>query len=231
MKAYKFLMDGRLGLFSDFRWPPPGEWVDAAGPVMDCLSGVHAVRFEQLLDWIDTELWEIELDGAIVERNDMLVAERGRLLRRVEAWDDAAALALAETCALRAAAVAGEALRRVGLVAHADELEAATTHDEATAAATAALDAAREVGMAEAVEFAADLVSLVDGRRPDSWRHPVAEEAIVQTPAATAANAAFVSAHAAGRVARAEHGDDAYDAGYAAERARQLDWLRKRLRS
>jgi hypothetical protein len=34
-------------------------------------------------------LYEIELDGAIVESPTKVIAERGRLLRRIDAWDDA----------------------------------------------------------------------------------------------------------------------------------------------
>jgi hypothetical protein len=66
--AYKFLGQGSVGLFSDFAWPAPGEWVETHEPVADCVRGIHAVSFENLLDWIDDELWEIELDGAIVDR-------------------------------------------------------------------------------------------------------------------------------------------------------------------
>lgn len=229
MRAYKFLTRGGIGLFSDFTWPPPGEWVDARQPVVDCLVGVHALRVEQLLDWIDDELWEVELEGA-VDRDSMLVAERGRLVRQVEEWDEVAARAFADACALRGAAVAAIALSRAGLFGAASDLAAAQSLSAVRDAAVAALDAAREAGMGEAVEFAADLASLVGGQRPESWNHPVVSTTVVQTPGATAANAGFVAAHAVGRAALAEHGTDgAYDDAFAAERAAQLSWLRGRL--
>jgi hypothetical protein len=47
-------------------------------------------------------LYEIELDGAVVAEATKVVAPRGRLLRRVEAWDDAARDAYARMCADRA---------------------------------------------------------------------------------------------------------------------------------
>lgn len=229
MKAYKFLGIGGIGLFSDFAWPPAGEWVDAAQPLADCLAGVHAVRREHLLDWIDDELWEIELAGTVVERDSMVVAERGRLVRRIAAWDADLAHEFADECARRAAGIAVAALRRVGQFAAADGLAEAENRAEVENAAASALVATRDAGVTDAVEFAADLASLVSGSRPDAWRHPAGEMTIKQSAGATAANAAFVAAHAVGRASVAEHGDQAYDDAFAAERAAQLEWLSARL--
>lgn len=112
MTAYKFLAAGRTGRFSDVVWPAPresdpGVWVESHGPLAACLDGVHACRFEQLLDWIDDELWELELDGEVREESGLLVAERGRLLRRVDFWDAAAARAFTEAVRARASVAAG----------------------------------------------------------------------------------------------------------------------------
>lgn len=223
-KAYKFLSPGAVGLFSEFTWPPAGEWVEAAEPLADCRVGVHALRFEQLLDWIDDELWEVELDGAVVERDEMLVAERGRLVRRIEEWDEAAAHSFADACAVRSAGYAAAALRRAGLPEEAAQLEEAGELPAVQQAAIAALAATSDAAVTEVVAFAADLVSLVGGSRPDTWGEPaVVTVPVAQSAGAVAANAAFVSAHAAGRAAVVESSDeDSYGAGYAAERAWQL---------
>jgi hypothetical protein len=174
--AYKFLARGRTGRFSDTRWPPAGSWVDAGGPLADCVRGVHACRTEELLDWLDDELWEIELAGDVRTGEDMLVAERGRLVRRLERWNDGLATEFAGACAARAAGT----------------------------------------------DFAEDALRLASGRRPDA---PLDEEPDVeQAPAATAANVAYVVAHAVGTAA-----GDGYAEAFAAERAWQLDWLRGRL--
>jgi len=79
--AYKFLDEGAVGPFTGFRWPV-GEWVDAGG-VDPCLEGIHACRLRDLPVWIGRELWEIELDGGLVEQERKVVAPRGRLTRRV----------------------------------------------------------------------------------------------------------------------------------------------------
>ena len=85
--AYKFLDEGTVGPFTGFRWPV-GEWVEAESPE-PCRSGVHACRARDLPFWLGRELWEIELDGKIVEQERKVVAERGRLVRRLDEWTPA----------------------------------------------------------------------------------------------------------------------------------------------
>jgi hypothetical protein len=102
--AYKFLRPDGTGVFTGFRWPlpdgGPGPWVDA--PVAPCRSGVHACRAGDLPLWAGRVLYEIELAGEIVEQPMKLVASRGRLLRRVDAWDDALRDSYTRMCADRA---------------------------------------------------------------------------------------------------------------------------------
>ena len=89
MIAYKFLRADGTSVFTGFAWPlpdgRPGAWVDAA--VDPCRSGIHACRAEDLPLWVGAALYEAELDGEIVEGPMKLVASRGRLTRRIEAWD------------------------------------------------------------------------------------------------------------------------------------------------
>lgn len=87
MIAYKFLAEGGVGPFTGFRWPVR-EWVDAER-LAPCRAGVHACRIPDLPFWMASELWEVELGGEIVEHERKVVARRGRLLRRREAWSDA----------------------------------------------------------------------------------------------------------------------------------------------
>ena len=235
MRAYKFLASGAVGRFSDFHWPQPveqspAEWVEPGAALEECRHGVHACLPGRLLDWIDDELWEIELDGKIVASESMLVAERGRLLRRVSEWDGATAQDFAYACAWRARDHALSSLRRSGLADEANRLGDASELEAVQASAAAAVD--RSAGAAQEVSaLAADVVSLARGRRPEAWRAPpVALEEPIVSAGAIAANVAFVVAHAAGRAAVADAGSEAaYDDGFAAERAWQLDWLADRI--
>lgn len=105
MNAYKFLGRGRVAPFTGFRWPV-GEWVDG-GRVEPCRSGIHACRVRDLPVWIGDELWEVELDGEIVERERQVIAQRGRLVRQVDEWTDEVLDGFGELCARRTRARVG----------------------------------------------------------------------------------------------------------------------------
>jgi len=109
--AYKFLRADGTTVFTRFTWPlpdgGPGPWVDA--DVDPCRSGIHACRRADLPLWLGRVLYEIELEGAIQEEPTKLVAPRGRLLRRIDAWDAATRDEYTRMCADRAHELAGEA--------------------------------------------------------------------------------------------------------------------------
>jgi hypothetical protein len=109
--AYKFLRPDGTSVFTRFRWPLPdggsGPWVDAG--VDPCRSGIHASRRADLPLWLGRALYEIELDGEIVEEATKVVAPRGRLLRRIDAWDESTRDEYTRMCADRAHELAGGA--------------------------------------------------------------------------------------------------------------------------
>jgi hypothetical protein len=101
MIAYKLLREGRVAPFSGVVWPPPGEWLEAEN-VEACRSGIHACRAEDLPLWLGLgEIWEVELDGVVAEARK-LVARRGRLLRRLEGWNEETGRAFVASCAVSA---------------------------------------------------------------------------------------------------------------------------------
>jgi hypothetical protein len=88
--AYKFLRSDGSSVFASFGWPlpdaGPGAWVEA--PIEPCRSGIHACRPGDLPHWAGRVLYEIELDGEIVEESDKVTASRGRLVRRIREWEE-----------------------------------------------------------------------------------------------------------------------------------------------
>jgi hypothetical protein len=104
MIAYKFLRPGGTSPFTGFAWPlpdgGPGPWLEA--PVEACRSGVHACRRDDLPLWLGPELYEVELEGEIVEEPTKLVASRARLVRRIDAWNDRLRDEYTRMCADRA---------------------------------------------------------------------------------------------------------------------------------
>jgi len=203
--AYKFLGPGRIAPFTRHEWPEPGQWVDsrAPGQVSICLDGVHACRARDLPLWLDQELWEIELDGAIVQSDSKLAAERGRLTQRISAWNPGTASDFALACALRARDHALWALRQSGTP---EELGAAESLSQAFSA--------REIqAVAESV---APTVSKVP-RLALGFLGDAAGSALADA----CAEGAYIAAHAAGVI----RGGGAE----AAERTWQADWLAERL--
>ncbi len=104
MIAHKFLRTDGTSPFATYRWDlpdlEPGRWVNA--PVDPCRSGIHACRMADLPFWVDDTLYEVELDREIVAGRSKLVASRGRLLRRIEPWDEELRHAYMRMCADRA---------------------------------------------------------------------------------------------------------------------------------
>ena len=110
MNAYKFLRTDGTGVFTRFAWPlpdgGPGEWVQTEPD--PCRAGIHACRLTDLPYWAGRMLYEIELSGDIVEHKTKVVAPHGRLLRRIDAWDDDFRATYTRYCADRAHEIARE---------------------------------------------------------------------------------------------------------------------------
>jgi hypothetical protein len=108
MKAWKFLANDGMGVFSRFAWPLPNgaarPWVESE--VDPCRAGIHACRRVDLPYWLNDTLYEIELDGAVEEQTLKVVAPRGRLVRRVDAWNDETREDYSQMCIARAAELA-----------------------------------------------------------------------------------------------------------------------------
>jgi hypothetical protein len=197
--AYKFLQSGRVGPFSGFEWPEPGEWVRAARDPVVCRQGVHACRTSDLPWWLADELWEIELDGDVEAHDHKILAPAGRLRSRVDGWTPACAQDYADACAWRAHGRAIEALSRAGQASTVEELSRCVTLDDAEAMARR---------LAESIPAAR--ISLT-----------IAGDAVVRARQGAAPTSGYIAAHAA------LHLDQR--AGYDAERAWQSRWLVDRL--
>jgi hypothetical protein len=102
--AYKFLKPDGTSVFTGFGWPlpngGPGSWVEAN--VEPCRSGIHACRPEHLPLWAGQVLYEVELDGEVADDRTKLTAARGRLIRRIDAWEDEVRDRYTRMCADRA---------------------------------------------------------------------------------------------------------------------------------
>jgi hypothetical protein len=180
--AYKFLCAGGVGPFSRYAWPlprdgRPGAWVIGAADAARVDGGPARHRVGDLPWWLQDELWEAELGGAVTAGRHKVMAPRARLLRRVDGWDPACAQRFADACTGRARDHAITALDRAGAADTADALRASATPREIRAAVRA-------------------------GRPPEAARiaHTMAGDAAIRALGGAAVVCAYIAAHAAARV-------------------------------
>ena len=102
--ALKFLGAGAVGPYSGFSWPKPrgsrpGKWVRVNGDLAMCKRGIHACTFAQATRWLREECYVIELRDVVSDDGAKLLARSGRLVRRVDSWDQRAMVRFAADCA------------------------------------------------------------------------------------------------------------------------------------
>jgi hypothetical protein len=112
MRAYKFTSEGGTA-YNGFKWPlptadGPGEWVEVGKRACKLLTGddlcsgraLHATDSAHLLAWLDAEMYEVEIDESRgVTAADKIGFRRGRLVRRIETWNERTARLFACDCA------------------------------------------------------------------------------------------------------------------------------------
>ena len=89
VRAYKFLDDAQRAPFTATPWAL-GEWVEATSAIV-CHEGVHGCRAADVSYWLAATMWELELDGQIVDTRHKVVGSRGRLLGPVAGYEDSGA--------------------------------------------------------------------------------------------------------------------------------------------
>lgn len=215
MRGYKFLDTEGTTVISGTTWPlptddGPGPWIEAR-TVSPCRQGIHACRTGDLAYWLHAELWEIELDGAIHASQHKVVARRGRLLRRVDAWSAGVARELSGWCAWRSRDRAVAVLSDVGEAAWAEQLASAETLSEVRRLARQTMESLPD---ATAGGVAAGL----------------ALDAAVLAPGDYVAMGPFVAAWAAAHAATGDTGREAdFADAFAVERQVQSDWIATQL--
>jgi hypothetical protein len=212
LALYLGLRRGAVDRLTEFRWPAPrGEqsegWVRAGADAP--LDAVRGYSLAALAWGLDDELWQLELDGATAGAGRAVHGARGRLVRRIEAWDAATAMNLIEACAWRTRDAAVAELR---VEERADEAVAlAGVTDLAGLEVLGNAIAAGQGAGSRLAGFAADVVLYAGD---------------AGLPAAGAAVAAYIAAHA---LAGGDKNVRAYADKFEGERGWQAEWLRRRL--
>jgi len=174
MKYYKFLTDDNRGRYSKFDFSEylpadgrPGKWLpEIDGELEICENGYHGCTSENLIEWLNAQLFEIEYMGKPENYDNKVNGRQIRFLRKIETWNERNARLFAVWCAREALKLIDDpdprsvdacdvAERYANGNATDEELKAA--RDAARAAARgAARDAARAAARAAARDAARD---------------------------------------------------------------------------
>lgn len=98
-KLFKCLKKGRIAPYSNFQWPEVGTWVEVEGPLSLCKNGIHLCREENLVDWLNDEIYEAEYEGERIDAKSKVLVRKARLIRKLETWNERTSILFACDCA------------------------------------------------------------------------------------------------------------------------------------
>ena len=100
MKLYKVLDSNQRSCNGGFAQWIPRQWMSPIiGKLIPCENGYHLCHAEDLVDWLDAEIWEAEYRGEIVEATNKAVVREARITHKLETWNERSARLFACDCA------------------------------------------------------------------------------------------------------------------------------------
>ena len=162
MKYYKFLTADNKGKYSEYdftKYLPnddkPGKWLRKIENPVLCESGYHCFMPEHILEWLEAQLFEVEINGRHVHGDDKTVTQQMRFIRKVDTWNDKTARLFACYCARDTLPIfekkyPNDNRPRVAIETAERYANGEATIEELNAARAAAWDAARAAARAAA---------------------------------------------------------------------------------
>ena len=105
MKFYKVLgkgggpCNGGSGKWHLPKNGKPGGWMPKIKDIVPCKRGYHLCRSEDLIQWLNVEIYEAEGRGKSIRDKDKDVFEQAQLIRKIESWNEKTARLFAADCA------------------------------------------------------------------------------------------------------------------------------------
>ena len=105
VKYYKVLGKGGIacnggnGKWSLPMGKKPGRWMPKIDNIVPCQRGYHLCRAEDLICWLNEEIYEAEGRGKSIRHENKDVFEQARLIRKIETWNERTDRLFAVDCA------------------------------------------------------------------------------------------------------------------------------------
>ncbi|HUV93083.1 MAG TPA: hypothetical protein VMV80_08350, partial [Anaerolineales bacterium] len=108
-KYYKFLTEDNYGEYSGFDFTEylpngdePGPWLPEVEQLELCELGYHACTSNQLLNWCNAQLWEVEYKNEPEQHYNKVNGHCIRFVRKIDTWNYRTARLFAVWCAREA---------------------------------------------------------------------------------------------------------------------------------
>ena len=67
----------------------PGEWMPKIDqPLVFCSRGYHILTFNQLIYWLGSTIWEVEIKKPVLKDETKCLTQQARVIRQVTAWNE-----------------------------------------------------------------------------------------------------------------------------------------------
>jgi hypothetical protein len=108
MKYYKALTKDNRGTYSDYDFTDylpkngkPGKWLPKVETLDMCASGYHYAKQSDIIDWLNEQIFEVEVKGKTIKGDNKSAAQQIRFVRKCAKWNDKSARLFACDCAER----------------------------------------------------------------------------------------------------------------------------------
>lgn len=96
---YKCLTADGTGPYSGVTWPLDGSWIAAVGDLDPCSNGIHVCRREDVIQWLNARIFQVECGGESVTADNKVVFRRARIISEYTTWNERIQRLFAADCA------------------------------------------------------------------------------------------------------------------------------------
>ena len=157
MKYYKVLDKNNCGPYSRFDFTEylpkdgkPGKWLPKRTKLQICAKGYHVTDAAHLIDWLDAQIFEVEVRGDKLDGDNKSSHQSIRFIRKIEEWNDKSARLFACWCVRQIWDSLIDERSKNALIVAEKYANGEATEDELAAARDAAWDAASAAAWAAA---------------------------------------------------------------------------------